>query len=291
MSAGYQAVILAAGRGSRFHEKTREIPKGLLPIGPRSHDDPTETTFLERQVEILASLGVLEIAIVVGSLREMIIEAAAAWSVPVKLVVNPSDINASGSLHSFQFAVRSPHGILDGRCQTLMMDGDIVYHRDALDKLLRTPEQSTILVSQRYTGDSEEVLVYGTPERPRFLGKALTPRLVADAPCLGEATGIVKFAPADHELARETIDWMVGDPKAAEGTPRRRGYGPAGRATEHEELTQRFMRYGRMTCVRFGEHLPFMECDDESDYRKLRESFYPKLLKLEAALDKQKAAG
>jgi hypothetical protein len=74
---------------------------------------------------------------------------------------------------------------------------------------------------------------------------------------------------------------MVGDPAAPEGSARRRGYGPAGRATEHEELTQRFMRYRRMRCVRFDERLPFMECDDEKDYRKLRESFYPRLLQLE----------
>ena len=76
---------------------------------------------------------------------------------------------------------------------------------------------------------------------------------------------------------------MLGDPDAPEGSLRRRGYGPARAATEHEELTQRFMRYGRMRCVRFGEEIPFMECDDAREYRKVRESFYPRLLQLEAA--------
>jgi hypothetical protein len=107
--------------------------------------------------------------------------------------------------------------------------------------------------------------------------------LVAGEPCLGEATGIVKLAPLDHALARETIDWMAGDPDAPEGSARRRGYGPAGRGTEHEELTQRFMRYRRMRCVRFGEEIPFMECDDAREYAKLRASFCPRLLSLEAA--------
>jgi choline kinase len=284
MAAPYQAVILAAGRGSRLHEHTHEIPKALLPIGPRALNDKTETNFLRRQVELLHSLGVTQIVVVVGCLKEQIIDAVARWDVKVQLVVNPTpDIGTSGSLHSFQFAVRAGIGVLDGSKQTLLHDADIVYHRDALKRLIDAPEESALLVCNRYTDDSEEVLAFGTDERPRFLGKGLTPALVCGEPCLGEATGIVKFAPADHALARETIDWMLGDPDAPEGSLRRRGYGPARAATEHEELTQRFMRYGRVRCVRFGEEIPFMECDDAREYRKVRESFYPRLLHLEAA--------
>jgi L-glutamine-phosphate cytidylyltransferase len=283
MTKTYQAVILAAGRGSRMGDQAREFPKPLLPIGPRSLEDPTETNFLRRQVELLDELGVEQIVIVVGSLKELVLEAIGQWNVEVQTVVNPTpDIGTSGSLHSFQYAIRSPHAVLNGDKQTLLLDADIVYHKDALRRLLDAPARSSLLVCERFSGDGEEVLAYGDLERPRFLGKALTPALVANEPCLGEATGIVKLAPEDHALARETTDWLVGDPDAPEGTARRRGYGPAGRATEHEELTQRFMRYRRMRCVRFGEELPFMECDDEKEYRRVRESFYPRLLQLEA---------
>lgn len=283
MSDAYQAVILAAGRGSRMGDRTAAFPKALLPIGPRSLRDSTETNFLRRQVELLAELGVGQIVVVVGSSRELIVEAVRRFDVPVQLVVNPTpDIGTSGSLHSFQFAIRSEHGVLDGRKQTLLLDADIVYHRGVLRCFLEAPALSSLLVCDRFTGDGEEVLAYGSVEHPRFLGKALTPALVAGEPCLGEATGIVKFAPEDHALARETTDWLVGDPDSAPGTPRHRGYGPAGRATEHEELTQRFMRYRRMRCVRFGEELPFMECDDAREYGRVRESFYPRVLELEA---------
>jgi choline kinase len=282
MAAAYQAVILAAGRGSRMGEQTQEMPKALLPIGPRSRSDATETSFLRRQSEQLLELGVQQVVIVIGQLRQQILDAVPGWNLPLQLVVNPTpDMGTSGSLHSFQYAVRSPHGVLDGRLQTLLLDADIVYHRTALQRLLDAPEQSALLVCNRYSGDGEEVRVYGEIERPRFLGKALTPALVNGAPCLGEATGIVKFVPADHALARETIDWMVGDPDAPEGTVKRRGYAPAGRATEHEELTQRFMRYARMRCVCFDDDIPFMECDDARDYAKLRDSFYPRLLEIE----------
>lgn len=282
--AAYQAVILAAGRGSRLAERTREMPKALLPIGPRTLADKTETSFLRRQTELLYAAGVKQIVIVVGSLKDMIIEDVARWDIPVTLVTNPTpDMGTSGSLHSFQYAVRSEHGVLDGRLQTILADADIVYHREVLQTLLDAPAESSLLVCHRVSGDNEEVRAYGSETHPRFLGKALTDALVAGEPCLGEATGIVKFAPRDHALARETVDWMVGDPDATEGTPRRKGYSPAGKATEHEELTQRFMRYGRMRCVRFSDALPFMECDDAREYARVRESFYPSLLAGEAS--------
>jgi choline kinase len=283
MAAPHQAVILAAGRGSRLVEHTRELPKALLPIGPRSLVDKTPTSFLRRQVEILRELGVREIVVVVGCLRELILEEAKHWGVPLRFVVNPTeDMGTSGSLHSFQYAARSGEGVLRGDKQTLLMDGDIVYHRGALRRLLESPEQSSLLVSSVHDGDDEEVLVYGSLEHPRFLGKGLTPTLVANEPCLGEAVGIVKFAPRDHALAVESMDWMLGDPSAAAGSGRERGFGPARRATEHEELTQRFMRYRKMRAVSIGVDLPFMECDDAREYKRVREQFYPRLLELEA---------
>ncbi|HEX2676274.1 MAG TPA: NTP transferase domain-containing protein [Polyangiales bacterium] len=283
MAAAYQAVILAAGRGSRLAEHTREMPKALLPIGPRAQGDAAPTSFLRRQVELLRAAGVHDIVVVVGCLKEMIYDEAKRWDVPLTFVENPTpDMGTSGSLHSFQFAMRSSHGVLRGDKQTLMMDGDIVYHREVLQRLLDAPEESSLLVASQHRGDDEEVLVYGTPEHPRFLGKGLNAELVAGEGCLGEAVGIVKFAPRDHALARQTIDWMLGDPDAPEGSGRWKGFSPARRATEHEELTQRFMRYRKMRCVIFGAELPFMECDDANEYKRVRESLYPRVLELEA---------
>ena len=275
----YEAVILAAGRGSRLASKTGEMPKAILPIGPRSSVDGQETNFLRRQVELLAAAGVERVVVVVGYLREMIIEEMKSWQVKPQLVVNPTpEIQTSGSLHSFQYAVRAGLGVLSGTHQTLLMDADIVYHPQVLAALLAAPAQSTLLISAGGVEDEEQVLVYGSYQRPLFLGKGLRPSLVNGAPCLGEATGIVKFSPSDHPLARQTIDWMLGDPDAAEGSLRHRGFGPARRATEHEELSQRFCYYGRMRAVPFAEGLPFMEVDSAEEYARLRNELYPALL-------------
>lgn len=283
MSAPYQAVILVAGRGSRLSTETADLPKALLPIGRRGADDPTETTFLRRQIDVLRDCGVEQVVVVVGYQREKIIHELAAWAPRAQVVVNPSvDISTSGSLHSFQYAVRSEFGVLDDTKQTLLMDGDIVYQHGVLQLFLDAPEVTAALICRRFADDSEEVLVYGTAERPRFMGKALTDALVGGAPCLGEATGIVKLAPSDHRLVRQAIDWMLGDPDAPEGSAPRAGFGPARRGTEHEELSQRLMQLHAMRCVIFGEELLFMEVDTPDEYTTLRESFYPRVLEAEA---------
>jgi choline kinase len=170
--------------------------------------------------------------------------------------------------------------------QTILMDADIVYHAAVLASLLEAPERSSLQVCERVVGDGEECLVYGSLEHPRFLGKSLTPNLVAGEPCLGEMTGITKLAPADHALCRETMDWMLGNPDAPQGSPAHKGFGSARQATEYEELIERMMRYGRIACVRVVADLPFMECDDADEYRTVREQFYPRLLDLEAETER-----
>ncbi|MBW2736049.1 MAG: hypothetical protein JRH20_26995, partial [Deltaproteobacteria bacterium] len=142
-------------------------------------------------------------------------------------------------------------------------------------------EESALLIVGETVGDSEEVLAYGAPEAPRFLGKGLSTAVTGGAPCLGEATGIVKFSPTDHALVREVMDWMLGNPDAPASSLQYKGFGPAKRATEHEELTQRLMLLGHMRAV-FSPRLPFMEVDSPAEYAALRQDLYPALLELEA---------
>ncbi len=284
MATGYQAVILAAGRGSRLGSTTEEYPKALLPIGPRSAADATETSFLRRQAELLLQAGVEQVVVVVGYHRDQIVDAAASWNLPLEFAVNPTpEIMDSGSLHSFQFASRAGLGVLDGTRQTLLLDADIAYEPRLLETFLAAPARTSLLVHGRTADNDEEVRVFGTASTPRFLGKGLRGALVAGLPCIGEAVGIVKFAPEDHALARETMDWMLGDPSAPEGSGRWKGYGPAKRRTEHEELSQRFMHYGKISAVMVDRDVLFMEVDDAKEYAQLRENLYPRILEKEAA--------
>jgi choline kinase len=308
--SAHQAVILAAGRGSRLGAATASRPKALLPIGPRAPGDGgAEVSFLERQAELLLAARVEPLVVVAGYRHEQVTAALARFGRAVATVLNPeAEHPSSGSLHSLQCALRAGLGLLDGEQPALYLDADIVYHRDVLGLLLAAPDDASALLvcarhgfglpaaasstrgpeseRRRAGGTSEmsdeEVLVWGTATRPRFLGKGLSPLLVGGAPCLGEAVGIVKLAAADHALARATVDWMLGDPDAPEGSLARRGFGPARRATEHEELTGRLMQLGRMSCVLFDERLPFMEVDSPEEYARARAELYPRILRMEA---------
>ena len=59
-----KAIILAAGVGSRMKKYTKLIPKGMIIINNK--------TIIERQIEILESVGINKIVIVTGYKSELI---------------------------------------------------------------------------------------------------------------------------------------------------------------------------------------------------------------------------
>ena len=61
-----KAIIVAGGRGSRLGALTRYRPKGLLPINSES--------IMARQIRILKSYGITDVAIVTGYRSEKITE-------------------------------------------------------------------------------------------------------------------------------------------------------------------------------------------------------------------------
>ena len=92
------ALILAAGFGSRFVPLTYECPKGLLEVlGER---------MIERQIKQLHAVGIYDITIVVGYLKEKFDYLIDAYG--VKLLYNPeySTKNTIGTLYHARKAMR-----------------------------------------------------------------------------------------------------------------------------------------------------------------------------------------
>jgi len=260
------AVILAAGRGSRLGPLGAETPKALLPLGPRSAADATETCFLRRQAELLLGGGVGRVVVVVGRHGEQVVAAVAGWGLPVEVATNTApDLSASGSLHSFWFAQQQVAGVLDGTAPTWLLDGDLVYDADLVAAMMAAADRTAVMVSPDHAGDDEEVRVYGTPDLPVAIGKRLRPDDAGGAACLGEATGVVRFAPGDHAKVSGIMAAMLAERSA----------------TEHEELSGRLMAEGVMSTLLLSPGTPFMECDDAADYARVRDDFYPRLLERE----------
>jgi dTDP-glucose pyrophosphorylase len=89
-----QAVILAAGRGTRMGNMTDEIPKPMLPVRGRP--------ILEYIVERLAAAGVKRFLIVVGYRHEVIENHFAKWPLAIEFCLQ-QPVNGTGS------AVRLAH--------------------------------------------------------------------------------------------------------------------------------------------------------------------------------------
>jgi CTP:phosphocholine cytidylyltransferase-like protein/thiamine kinase-like enzyme len=87
------AIILAAGFGSRFVPLTFELPKGLIPV--------RGVPMLERQIQQLQEKGIYEILIVVGYLKEKFDYLIDKYG--VKLIWNP-DFSKRNNLSSLYYA-------------------------------------------------------------------------------------------------------------------------------------------------------------------------------------------
>jgi len=270
-----KAILLAAGRGSRL--KADELPKPLWEIGPVSLQDDSPVSLIERQIRCLRRSGVNEVGVVVGWRRDTVIEKVAPLDVHVIENLH-SDISASGTSHSFQFAVRSEWNPMDGVEPVLLMDGDLAYEQAVLDTIVKAPAgNSRMLVAPAVEEDSEEVRVYSRGETPALLGKGLGPPMTDGLQLLGEATGIVRFEPQDHALIRSLLDWLVGVPGQSSG------FGYAHIASEHEELAQYLMTLQRLDAVALAADLLFMEVDFQEEFDALRAEMYPNILRKDAA--------
>jgi len=139
-----KAIILAAGLGIT---KNSSIPKCLLKVG--------ENTVLERQLQILKWAGIDEdqIIVVIGS--EGICWNSKTIGYIKKLVKNviSNDKNlTTGSCYSLYLALDSL--VLEDNDHILVIDGDIIFDRDFVLKLLNYPYENVLISRMSYAATS-----------------------------------------------------------------------------------------------------------------------------------------
>lgn len=129
-----KAVILTAGMGTRLRNITNdEIPKPFLRINGKS--------LIERSIEKLIDSGIKEIILVTGHLDYFFEELKEKYS-EIKTVKN-EEYAVTGSMASF-YCSRD----LVGDDDILLLEGDLIYEKRALDILLTSKEKDTILLSE-----------------------------------------------------------------------------------------------------------------------------------------------
>lgn len=179
-----KCVILAAGASTRLRPLTDAMPKCLLKVHGK--------TLLERTIQNILTVGIKEIALVVGY-RSTMIREFVKQRFPqqrIRLILNPnyaSTNNAYSLLLARRF-LEDENGKVDSTL--LLLDSDILFSSKLLPHFLSIKAANKITVRVLGEHDEEEIQVGRNPdENIIFIGKrpALT-----KTPC--ESIGIELFS-------------------------------------------------------------------------------------------------
>ena len=149
-----KAIIAAAGRGSRLGALTMYRPKGLLPINGES--------IIARQIRILKSYGITDVAIVTGYQSEKVVER---FKDRATFFYNP-DYATTTSTSSMYKAI----DFMDD--DIIVMFSDVIFAEESLERLLNSPHQYCMLIDNKEC-DHEAVKVQVSGNRLINAGKHL----------------------------------------------------------------------------------------------------------------------
>ena len=187
------AVLLAAGVGRRLGQGDPR-PKVLLEFGGRS--------LLVRHVDALAAAGVDELVIVTGFEAAQIERAVATPQAPfpIRMIKNPRF--TEGSVVSLAAAGT----VLRSGATVVLMDGDVLYDRAMLARMLASKAENALLVDRELEpGDEPVKLCFDAARRIVDFRK----RPEHPGVWHGESVGFFRFSPATAQALADRADWHV----------------------------------------------------------------------------------
>lgn len=255
-----RAIIYAAGRNTRLGAAYTRFPKLLLEFGGRS--------LLEWHVTRLLAVGVSDVMLVTGFERPQIQEAMQALQArhPVRLhdVENPRF--AEGSVLSMERSLGALRGLSE---PILLMDGDVLYAPTMLERLVKSPHPTALLIDRDFaTDDDDPVLVPVRNGRPVEFKK----QWQGDAEQVGESIGFFKLSPQDAPALVAITERLSGLDAS----------GPV--ETPYEEVIREMVRADQ-----FGHEdvtgLPWTEIDFPQDITRAERDVLPRILEAAAGAE------
>jgi choline kinase len=179
------AILYVAGRGTRLCGAMEKTNKVLLEFNGQ--------TLLERHVIHLARLGVPRLYVVTGHERaSLAVEFPALQlrhGVEITEMFNPDF--EEGSVLSMRTSLPALRGL---REPVLVMDGDVLYPFEMLERLAKSPHRTALLLDRNYSkADDDPVVVPLRNGKPFDFIK----RWQGEADATGESIGFYKIDPAD----------------------------------------------------------------------------------------------
>lgn len=173
-----QAVILAAGKGTRLKAKTDTLPKAMIQIESKP--------LLEYSLDALARYGLNDVIIVVGFRHETITERFGNHFRGLKIRYVENDQYAvSGSMYSLSLV---QDFIAD---EILLLESDLLYEPRALSRLLNSEYANCILVAGLSGSGDEVYICTNHKEEIIELGKNISD--ISRQSAIGELAGISRF--------------------------------------------------------------------------------------------------
>lgn len=238
------AIILAAGVGSRLGNAA---PKVLLDFGGKS--------LLERHLAALRANGIDEIAITVGHRSDLIRAELGFLGVLEQVALIENTRYREGSVVSL--AVQ--HARLAAGKPVLLMDGDVLYDRRMIARLLHAAPENVLLLDQAIEPGDEPVKICLRGDV--IVDFAKLPEHAHDRH--GESVGFFRFSAG----------------MAAALAERATAYVETGRAGAEYEAAIRDLILAHPD--RFGHEdisdLPWTEIDFEADVARARQEILPRL--------------
>jgi len=238
-----RAIILVAGAGWRLKLLTQTTPKCLMEIGGKS--------LLRRYLETFAALGLPEVVLVVGHLKEQVMAEAERGpaDVDVRFVVNEQFTR--GNILSLWHA---RHEFDD---DLLVMDGDVLFPRELLARVIASPHANAIAVDERFqdTGEEQKVVC-----EDGWVVE-VTKKTTGDPQVRGEAVGILRLSADAAEVLRGILEEFIEMGKDS---------------LEYEDAFRELAAEVPIALVEIGD-LPWIEIDFEEDLARAREQVLPEV--------------
>lgn len=182
-----QAIILAAGVGSRLKTVTGGISKALIEIGGRP--------LIHHQLEALADHGIGPVLVVLGH-QASEVASVIGHRAEVRINERYAETNSVYSLWLARDWVQGPF---------LLLNCDLLFDPKILDRLMATPGNALVYDSTSSRG-GEQTKVAIKAGRVVDIGKDLPP-----ASARGESLGLLKFDRDGAAALLETADHLVQD--------------------------------------------------------------------------------
>jgi choline kinase len=242
-----RAIVLAAGVGSRLKPHTDTIPKCLFEIGGKP--------LLRRYLDGLVALGIPEVVLVVGHLKDQVKAEVAQAPVSIKVRFVENDQFTQGDILSLWRARQE----FDD--DVLIMDADVLFPQELLARLLASTDANAIAVDEQFqdTGEERKVLC----EDGWVV--AVASNVGQDSRIRGEAVGLLRLSVEGAEVLRGVLEELVEVGNAA---------------ADYHEAIRDLAAELPIGVVEVGD-LPWIGIDVEEDLIRARQQILPQVERLD----------